>query len=101
MLPAGAIAGWPYTDVKCGRTDGYYGWPEEAPFDAIIVTCASGHLPPPLWDQLKPGGRIVIPIGGPYEIQRLVLVTKQPDGRRRSQTVLGVRFVPMTREPGQ
>ena len=90
-----------YTNVKCRRTDGYYGWPEEAPFDAIIVTCAAGHLPPPLWKQLKPGGRIVIPIGGPYETQRLVLMTKQPDGSRRSQTVLGVRFVPMTRESQQ
>jgi protein-L-isoaspartate(D-aspartate) O-methyltransferase len=90
-----------YTSVQCRRTDGYYGWPEEAPFDAIIVTCAAGHLPPPLWQQLKPGGRIVIPIGGPYETQRLVLVTKQPDGSRRSQTVLAVRFVPMTREPQQ
>ncbi len=90
-----------YTNVKCRRTDGYYGWPEEAPFDAIIVTCAAGHLPPPLWEQLKPGGRIVIPIGGPYETQRLVLMTKQPDGKRRSKTVLGVRFVPMTGESEQ
>ena len=54
--------------------------------------------PPPLWDQLKPGGRMVIPIGGQYEVQRLVLVTKQEDGSRRSRTVLSVRFVPLTRE---
>jgi protein-L-isoaspartate(D-aspartate) O-methyltransferase len=70
----------------------------EAPFDAIIVTCAAGHLPPPLWQQLKPGGRIVIPIGGPHEVQRLIVVTKEPDGKRRSKTITAVRFVPLTRE---
>jgi protein-L-isoaspartate(D-aspartate) O-methyltransferase len=86
-----------YTDVRCRRADGYHGWPEEAPFDAIIVTCAAGHLPPPLWDQLRPGGRIVIPIGSSYEVQRLVVVTKTEDGKRRSRTVTGVAFVPMTR----
>ena len=87
-----------YKEVHCKRADGYHGWKEEAPFDAIIVTCAAGHLPPPLWDQLKCGGRMVIPIGGQYEVQRLVLVTKQEDGSRRSRTVLDVRFVPLTRE---
>jgi len=86
-----------YTHVKCRRADGYLGWPEEAPFDAIIVTCAAGHLPPPLWKQLKPGGRIVIPIGGPYEVQRLVVVTKTAEGKRRSKTIAPVRFVPLTR----
>ncbi len=88
-----------YERVKRRSGDGYHGWAEKGPFDAIIVTCASGHLPPPLWAQLKPGGRIVIPIGGPYEVQRLVLLTKQPDGTRRSRTITSVRFVPMTREP--
>jgi protein-L-isoaspartate(D-aspartate) O-methyltransferase len=87
-----------YDDVRCRRADGYFGWEEHGPFDAIIVTCAAGHLPPPLWQQLAPGGRIVIPIGGPYQTQRLVVVTKQHDGTRRSQTVLEVRFVPMTGE---
>ncbi|MEE8077457.1 MAG: protein-L-isoaspartate(D-aspartate) O-methyltransferase, partial [Pseudomonadales bacterium] len=86
-----------YDEVHCRHADGYNGWEEEAPFDAIIVTCASGHLPPPLWDQLKPGGRIVIPIGGIYEFQRLVVLTKQEDGSRRSRTITSVRFVPMTR----
>ena len=76
--------------------DGYFGWPQEAPFDAIIVTCAAGHLPPPLWKQLKPGGRIVIPIGGVYSVQRLVVVEKTEDGKRESHSVMGVRFVPMT-----
>ncbi len=87
-----------YTEVKIRRADGYFGWKEEAPFDAIIVTCASGHLPPPLWEQLKPGGRIVIPIGGPHEVQRLIVVTKTPEGKRRSRTVTAVRFVPLTRD---
>jgi protein-L-isoaspartate(D-aspartate) O-methyltransferase len=85
-------------DVNYRTGDGYHGWPEHAPFDVIIVTCASGHLPPPLWEQLAPGGRIVIPIGGVYEVQRLVVLTKQPDGTRRSRTVMPVRFVPMTGE---
>lgn len=87
-----------YAEVKTRRGDGYFGWKEKAPFDAIIVTCAAGHLPPPLWEQLKPGGRIVIPIGGPHELQRLVLVTKTADGKRRSKTVTAVRFVPLTRD---
>lgn len=86
-----------YTEVHTRRADGYFGWEEAAPFDAIIVTCAAGHLPPPLWGQLKPGGRIVIPIGGPYETQRLVVVTKTPDGKRESRTITAVRFVPLTR----
>ena len=85
-----------YNGVRCRHGDGYLGWKEEGPFDAIIVTCAAGHLPPPLWEQLKPGGRIVIPIGGPYEVQRLVVATKTPDGQRQSRTVTSVSFVPMT-----
>ncbi len=91
-----------YGHVTVRRADGYYGWESEAPFDAIIVTCAAGHLPPPLWDQLKPGGRIVIPIGGTFSVQRLVVVEKAENGTRTSNTVMGVRFVPMTgraREP--
>lgn len=85
-----------YDSVKTRHADGYFGWESEAPFDAIIVTCAAGHLPPPLWDQLRPGGRIVIPIGSPFSVQRLVVVEKAEDGKRRSETVMGVRFVPMT-----
>jgi protein-L-isoaspartate(D-aspartate) O-methyltransferase len=87
-----------YTAVKVRQGDGYLGWKEEAPFDAIIVTCAAGHVPPPLWEQLKVGGHMVIPIGGPYEVQRLVVLTKTPDGERRSRTVTDVRFVPLIRE---
>jgi len=85
-----------YDDVHVRRGDGYFGWPEEAPFDAIIVTCAAGHLPPPLWDQIKPGGRIVIPIGGTFAVQRLVVVEKTADGKRKTDSVMDVRFVPMT-----
>lgn len=87
-----------YASVQTRRADGYFGWAEHAPYDAVIVTCAAGHLPPPLWEQLKPGGRIVIPIGSPHEVQRLVLLTKTPEGKRRSRTITAVRFVPLTRE---
>ncbi len=89
-----------YTEVKCRQGDGYHGWAEHAPFDAIIVTCAPDDLPQPLWDQLKPGGRIVIPIGGPRAVQRLVLVEKTIEGKRREKTLSAVRFVPLTRERG-
>ena len=85
-----------YKDIRIQNADGYFGWPEMAPFDAIIVTCAAGHLPQPLWEQLKPGGRIVIPIGGAYAVQRLVVMEKAEDGSRSSRTVMAVRFVPMT-----
>jgi protein-L-isoaspartate(D-aspartate) O-methyltransferase len=91
-----ALAREGYTDVHVRAADGYFGWPEAAPFDAIVVTCAAGHLPPPLWDQIKPGGRIVIPIGGTYSVQRLVVIEKTEDGKRRSDSVMDVRFVPMT-----
>jgi protein-L-isoaspartate(D-aspartate) O-methyltransferase len=82
--------------VSTRQGDGYFGWPEHAPFDGIIVTAAAGHVPPPLWEQLAPGGRLVIPIGGTYQVQRLVVLSKTMDGERRSETVLSVRFVPMT-----
>ena len=87
-----------YTEVHCRHGDGYLGWPEEAPFDAIMATCAADKLPPPLWEQLKPGGRIVAPLGGVDEIQRLVVMTKTPEGKRKELTVMAVRFVPLTRE---
>jgi len=85
-----------YDQVHCRIGDGYVGWPEAAPFDGIIVTCAADDLPQPLWDQLKPGGRIVIPVGGPGTIQRLEVISKTADGTRDSQTIIWVRFVPMT-----
>ena len=86
-----------YDDVKSKRADGYFGWEEHAPFDAIIVTAAAGHVPPPLWEQLKPGGRMVIPVGGVYEVQRLLAIDKTEDGKRKSRSVMAVRFVPLTR----
>lgn len=85
-----------YDKVHCRIGDGYVGWPEAAPFDGIIVTCAAEELPKPLWEQLKPGGRIVIPVGGPWRVQRLELITKTADGKRESGTITWVRFVPMT-----
>ena len=87
-----------YTSVKVRAGDGYAGWPEHAPFDAIIVTCAPEELPEPLWQQLKPGGRIVIPVGPTHRVQKLVVISKTEDGKRREQTVTEVQFVPMTRE---
>ncbi len=85
-----------YKTIRARLGDGYDGWEQHAPFDGIIVTCAAGHIPPPLWQQLKPGGRMVIPVGGVYETQRLIVLTKREDGGRKSRSVLPVRFVPMT-----
>lgn len=84
-----------YRDIAVRQGDGYYGWPEHAPFDAIIVTAAAGHIPPPLVGQLKPGGRMVIPVGGPLQVQQLVLVEKRPDGSVTTRSLLPVRFVPL------
>ena len=81
--------------MRVKQGDGYFGWEEHAPFDAVIVTAAAGHVPPPLIGQLKPGGRMVIPLGGVRQIQRLVLLTKDASGRMTSQSLMGVRFVPM------
>lgn len=92
----GLLAEEGYDAVQARHGDGYYGWPEAGPYDAIIVTCAAGHLPPLLWSQLKPGGRIVIPIGEMTGVQRLVVVRKTAEGERTSRTVMPVRFVPMT-----
>ncbi len=85
-----------YDTIEARHADGYYGWPEHAPFDAIIVTAAAGHVPPPLVKQLKPGGRMVIPVGGVFEVQHLVLVTRDEAGELRTRTLMPVRFVPMT-----
>ena len=79
--------------VKAG--DGYLGWPEKAPFDAIIVTCAPDHVPEPLVDQLKEGGRLIIPLGEEGTVQQLVLLRKR-DGKILRENKLDVRFVPMT-----
>ncbi|NOZ69533.1 MAG: protein-L-isoaspartate(D-aspartate) O-methyltransferase [Deferribacteres bacterium] len=85
-----------YNTVEVKTGDGYYGWKEKGPFDAIIVTCAAGHIPPPLLAQLRPGGRMVVPVGSPYATQRLVVVTKDAGGRLTSRDSLPVVFVPMT-----
>lgn len=85
-----------YQTVGVKIADGYYGWEDEAPFDGIIVTCAAGHIPPPLLAQLERGGRMVIPVGAVYDVQYLVRVTKDEDGAIRSEALLPVRFVPMT-----
>lgn len=79
--------------------DGYAGWAEAAPFDAIIVTAAPDHIPPALIDQLKPGGRMVIPVGKRY--QSLKIVTKNADGTTIGEDIVPVRFVPLTRDQGQ
>lgn len=86
-----------YHSVTVRPGDGYYGLKESAPFDRIIVTCAAQHIPPPLFEQLKPGGKMVIPVGGQFETQRLLLVTKDEEGGRTSQTLQHVRFVPLIR----
>jgi protein-L-isoaspartate(D-aspartate) O-methyltransferase len=80
--------------VKIG--DGYFGWEENAPYDGIIVTCAPEEIPAPLIDQLKPGGRIVIPVGKEGWIQNLVVVKKSKNGKISEKKLYGVRFVPMT-----
>jgi protein-L-isoaspartate(D-aspartate) O-methyltransferase len=84
-----------YDTVRVLLGDGYYGWQEFAPFDRIIVTCAALHIPPPLFDQLNRGGKMVIPVGGSFETQRLLLVTKDEAGGRTSKTLELVRFVPL------
>jgi protein-L-isoaspartate(D-aspartate) O-methyltransferase len=86
-----------YDSVKVLLGDGYHGWKEFGPFDRIIVTCAALHVPPPLFDQLKPGGQMVIPVGGTFETQRLLLVTKDKSGGRSSKALELVRFVPLIR----
>ncbi|MBN1512678.1 MAG: protein-L-isoaspartate(D-aspartate) O-methyltransferase [Phycisphaerae bacterium] len=87
-----------YTSIQARCGDGYAGWAEAAPFDAIIVTCAPTRIPQPLVDQLKPGGKICIPVGREHESQRLTLVTKREDGLLEYKTLEDVRFVPMTGE---
>jgi len=84
-----------FTNVHARHGDGYFGWEEEAPFDAIIVTAAADHIPPPLIKQLKPGGRLVIPLGSPFSIQQLVLVTKDMTGKIEERAIIAVRFVPL------
>jgi protein-L-isoaspartate(D-aspartate) O-methyltransferase len=93
---AAALAGEGYANVMLRTGDGGLGWPEEAPFDAIIATAAAGEIPSPLIEQLRPGGRMVVPVGLPHGDQELVLVTKDPAGEVTRRGVLPVAFVPLT-----
>ena len=97
---AARLARLGYSGVTVRQGNGYLGWPEEAPFDAVIVTAAPEEIPTPLTDQLKPGGRLVIPVGGVRAVQQLLLVTKDADGTLRRRTLIPVRFVPMREPPG-
>ncbi len=88
--------GYPNVFTRAG--DGYFGWPEHGPFDAIIGTAAAGRIPEPLVKQLKLGGRMILPHGSPRGFQYLVLITKDKDGKLHKSNVMPVRFVPMTGE---
>ena len=85
-----------YANIQTRTGDGYYGWEEAGPFDAILVTAAASHVPPPLIRQLKPGGRMVIPVGAHFMAQYLLLVEKAGDGQVSSRQILPVSFVPLT-----
>jgi protein-L-isoaspartate(D-aspartate) O-methyltransferase len=82
-----------FRNVVVRQGDGYYGWEEKAPFDAIIVTCAGGHIPPPLLRQLRDGGRMIMPVGGPFMTQNLVFIEKDRKGSVTHRNVLPVAFV--------
>lgn len=84
------------TNVEVRAGDGYAGWPENAPFDGIVVTAAPDHVPEPLQEQLAIGGRLVIPVGPQHGVQELVVLTKQPDESLQQTAVIPVRFVPLT-----
>ncbi len=84
-----------YGNIEYCTGNGYAGWPEHAPYDGIIVTAAASHIPPALVEQLKPGGRLVIPVGLPYMAQELMLVEKDEQGGMYTQDILGVAFVPL------
>jgi len=85
-----------YDKIKTKIGDGYYGWEEHAPFDAIIVTAAASHVPPPLIKQLKNGGRMIIPVGSQFMAQELLLIDKEEGGKIITRQILPVRFVPLT-----
>ena len=92
-----AALGYKNIEVRIG--DGYKGWPEKAPFDGIVVTAAAPRVPQALVDQLKPGGRMVIPVGERWEVQQLLLIVRKADGTVEQKNVLPVRFVPLV--PGR
>jgi len=85
-----------YRKVHARIGDGYHGWAEHAPYDAIIVTAATNHIPPKLLEQLKPSGIMAIPVGNPFGQQQLIVASKDEGGRITTRKVLAVRFVPLT-----
>jgi len=89
-----------YNNVIVKNADGYYGWKEKGPFDAIVVTAAAEYIPPLLIDQLKDGGRMIIPVGSPFMTQQLLLVEKK-EGKTKTKNLMFVRFVPFTRSDKQ
>jgi protein-L-isoaspartate(D-aspartate) O-methyltransferase len=88
-----------YSNVTVRAGDGFAGWPEKAPFDIILVTAAPEEVPAPLIEQLKPGGRMVVPVGPVFAVQELRLITKDSDGKLHTKTIAPVRFVPLQRNP--
>jgi len=98
---AGTLAALGYKGVHVRAGDGWQGWPEAAPFDGMLVTAAAPRIPEPLVDQLKVGGRLVIPIGGPDEVQQLAVYEKTENGELRGRNRLPVRFVPVTGPQGR
>ncbi len=87
-----------YDNITTKLGDGYHGWEEHAPYDAIVVTAAASHIPPPLVQQLKVGGRMIIPVGGRFMTQQLLLLEKTTDDEVITRQIAAVRFVPLTRE---
>ena len=87
-----------YDNIETHSGNGYLGWPEHAPYDGIIVTAAATHIPEALIEQLKPGGKLVIPVGLPYFHQELMLVEKDQQGKTSTHSILGVAFVPMVND---
>ena len=98
---AGRLKQLGYRNVVAKVGDGFQGWPEHAPFDAIMVTAAPREVPQPLIEQLKPGGRLVVPVGGQAAGQALLLIEKKPDGTVARRNILAVRFVPLTDKSGK
>lgn len=95
---AATLSALGYRNVSTRIGDGYNGWKERAPFDGILVTAAPAAVPQPLIDQLKPGGRLVIPVGGRFDVQELLVIEKKGDGSTTTRRTIPVRFVPLTRE---
>jgi len=90
-----------YTNVQVRSGDGYHGWPKAAPFDAIVVTAGAEEIPMPLVEQLKEGGRMILPLGPHNSVRQLVRLTKKKDGSVKKEELMAVRFVPFTRKKNQ